>query len=67
MDEHVQMLHLLGQRQELLRGDDVQLQGMSAGITHAFRCDPSPQLKNVSNKATQMQRKDKTRLALASR
>lgn len=40
MDERVQVLHLLGQRQELLRGDDVQLQGVSAERhTHTFRHD----------------------------
>lgn len=31
VDEGLQVLHLLSQREELLCGDDVQLQGMPAG------------------------------------
>lgn len=31
VDEGLQMLHLMGQTEELLRADDVQLQGESAG------------------------------------
>lgn len=31
VDEGLEVVHLLGQAEELLRGDHVQLQGMSAG------------------------------------
>lgn len=31
VDEGLEVLHLLGQAEELLRGDHVQLQGVSAG------------------------------------